>query len=92
MTTICEDLKAITHLPRPQGGCDECLAVGDTWVHLRYCTSCGNIGCCDDSRNTHARRHAQAHGHAVIRSLEPDEYWGWCYTHSVGMRLPPEEG
>jgi hypothetical protein len=28
-------------------GCEECLAMGDTWVHLRICMSCGHVGCCD---------------------------------------------
>ena len=35
-------------------GCEECLASGDTWVHLRVCLSCGHVGCCDSSKNRHA--------------------------------------
>ena len=30
-------------------GCEECLQIGDTWVHLRKCLSCGHVGCCDSS-------------------------------------------
>ena len=30
-------------------GCEECLQIGDTWVHLRECLSCGHVGCCDSS-------------------------------------------
>jgi hypothetical protein len=33
----------------PSGqGCEECLEVGDTWVHLRECLTCGHVGCCDN--------------------------------------------
>ena len=34
----------------PSGdGCEECLQMGDTWVHLRECLICGHVGCCDAS-------------------------------------------
>ena len=71
--------------PRPEGGCQECIAMGDTWVHLRYCATCSNVGCCDDSKNRHARAHAAATGHQVIRSLEPGENWAWCFEHVTGV-------
>ena len=29
--------------------CEECFQMGDTWVHLRECLSCGHVGCCDSS-------------------------------------------
>ena len=35
-------------------------AMGDTWVHLRLCMSCGHVGCCDDSKNKHATKHFHA--------------------------------
>jgi hypothetical protein len=38
-------------------GCEECLQSGDTWVHLRMCLECGHVGCCDSSKNRHARGH-----------------------------------
>ena len=60
--------------------CGECVALGDTWVHLRLCTSCGHVGCCDSSRNKHASRHFETSGHPVIRSAEPGEGWYWCYV------------
>ncbi|MEO6927866.1 MAG: UBP-type zinc finger domain-containing protein [Casimicrobiaceae bacterium] len=60
-------------------GCEECLALGDTWVHLRLCVHCGHVGCCDSSKNRHATRHFAATGHPVIRSLEPGEDWLWCF-------------
>ncbi|HEX8422862.1 MAG TPA: NAD-binding protein, partial [Pyrinomonadaceae bacterium] len=40
---------------RPRArGCEECLQMGDTWVHLRLCMTCGHVGCCDSSKNKHA--------------------------------------
>ncbi len=61
-------------------GCQECLAIGQTWVHLRLCLSCGHVGCCDSSVGRHARGHANDDdGHALICSLEPGDDWGYCY-------------
>jgi uncharacterized UBP type Zn finger protein len=62
-------------------GCEECMALGETWVHLRLCLHCGHVGCCDTSKNKHATRHFQATGHAVMSSLEHREHWMWCYVH-----------
>ena len=78
-TKACEHLLAIDPSPVPQGGCIECLATGDSWVHLRYCVDCGHIRCCDDSPNQHASKHAADSGHPVIRSAEPGENWAYCY-------------
>jgi hypothetical protein len=64
-------------------GCQVCLASGGTWVHLRLCQTCGHVGCCDQSPNRHARAHAKAAGHPVIRSHQPGEDWAWCFVDSV---------
>jgi hypothetical protein len=48
-------------------------------VHLRLCLTCGHVGCCDSSPNRHARRHAYADYHAIVRSFEPGENWRWCF-------------
>ncbi len=61
-------------------GCEECLKIGGHWVHLRICTECGHVGCCDNSPNRHATKHFHATQHPIIRSFEPDEEWGWCYV------------
>ena len=62
------------------GGCPDCIAIGSTWIHLRICLKCGQVGCCDDSLERHARKHWQASGHAVIQSLEPGEAWRWNFA------------
>jgi CPA2 family monovalent cation:H+ antiporter-2 len=65
--------------------CEECVKLGDSWVHLRVCMYCGHVGCCDSSKNKHATRHYQESGHPVMRSLEPGEEWGWCYIDRVTL-------
>lgn len=64
-------------------GCEECLKMGDRWVHLRLCLACGHVGCCDSSKNKHATKHYHATTHPVIRSFEPGEEWRWCYVDEV---------
>lgn len=64
-------------------GCQECLEIGDTWVHLRLCLTCGHVGCCDSSKNRHATRHFHATEHPIIRSLEPGENWAYCYKERL---------
>lgn len=75
----CTHLDQIQDVTPSAEGCEACLAIGDTWVHLRLCMSCGQVGCCNDSVNQHAWKHFQATGHPVMRSFEPNETWMWCY-------------
>lgn len=69
-------------------GCAECIKMGDTWVHLRECLVCGNVACCDSSKNKHATKHFHATKHPVMRSVEPGERWGWCYVDEVMAQMP----
>jgi uncharacterized UBP type Zn finger protein len=68
-------------------GCEECLKMGDQWVHLRLCRSCGHVGCCDESKNKHATKHYHATRHPIITSLEQGEDWSWCYVDELAMEL-----
>ena len=69
-------------------GCQDCLEIGSTWLHLRMCQSCGHVGCCDQSTHRHARAHFLAHDdHPLLRSLEPDEAWWYCWIDDVGFEL-----
>lgn len=80
---LCEELRnapADAEPVTPQG-CQECLELGSTWVLLRMCLECGHVGCCDTGESKHARGHATAAGHPVMRSFEPGESWRWCYVH-----------
>ena len=81
------DSNKVTELPEPLLGCEECLKTGSRWMHLRMCTSCGKIGCCDNSPNRHATAHFHESGHPLIRSAEPDESWIWCFVDEVPLVL-----
>jgi uncharacterized UBP type Zn finger protein len=82
----------IARLPTAVDGCEDCLATGGRWLHLRICLECGKVGCCDGSPNRHARAHAQESGHPLIRSLEPGEIWSWCFVDDVALRVPQLHG
>jgi uncharacterized UBP type Zn finger protein len=79
----CKHLDQIQDVKPSADGCEECLQMGSTWVHLRLCLSCGHVGCCDSSRHKHATKHFHRAGHPLVRSLEPGEDWGWCYVDEV---------
>ena len=76
----CTHRDAIRDVAIVGSECSACVAQGDTWVHLRICMTCGEVGCCDASKNKHARRHAEEVGHPIVRSLHPDESWMWCFV------------
>lgn len=80
MPNPCEHLLRTDDTPARTNGCEECLALGETWVHLRRCLACGHVGCCDSSKNKHASRHFAETGHPVVQSFEPGEVWRWCYV------------
>ncbi len=69
--------------PTTPDGCEECLAEGRSWVHLRLCLTCGHVGCCDSSPGRHATAHHHESGHPVIRSFEAGEAWRWCFVDEV---------
>ncbi|HEV2416112.1 MAG TPA: UBP-type zinc finger domain-containing protein [Candidatus Dormibacteraeota bacterium] len=69
--------------PNTPEGCEECLATGGRWVHLRLCLQCGHVGCCDNSPGKHATKHFHKTEHPVIASYEPGENWVWCYVDEV---------
>lgn len=81
----CEHLSSepACAVPQTPEGCADCLREGLTWVHLRMCTHCGNVGCCDSSQGQHASKHFASSHHPVMRSLEPGEAWRWCFVDEV---------
>jgi len=86
-TKVCSHLDQITNPTPTSNGCEECLKMGDRWVHLRLCESCGHVGCCDSSKNKHATKHARATDHPVIKSFEKGEDWFYCYPDDVMFEL-----
>lgn len=76
----CSHLGAVRDVQARSEGCAQCIAAGDSWIHLRMCLTCGEVGCCDSSKNRHAHRHADTVGHPIARSAEPGEDWAWCFV------------
>jgi uncharacterized UBP type Zn finger protein len=90
MATQCQHLDQVRNVvPGTPQGCEECLAMGSKWVHLRLCLSCGHVGCCDNSVNRHATKHYHSTKHPIIRSFEPNEDWGWCYPDELFIEPAP---
>jgi len=79
----CTHTNQIKDVAATSEGCQECLAIGSRWIHLRKCLICGHVGCCDTSRNRHATKHYRATGHPIAASIEPGEAWAWCYADEV---------
>jgi uncharacterized UBP type Zn finger protein len=82
----------VTELPEAVDGCEDCLAAGSQWLHLRLCLECGHVGCCDSSPKRHATAHARGTGHPLVRSIEPGEQWSWCYEDEVALIIPKVHG
>ncbi len=86
------DHVVVRDLPEAVEGCEDCLAAGGAWVHLRICLECGHVGCCDSSPSRHASAHHHDTGHPIMRSIEPGEEWAWCFDDEVAMRIPQVHG
>jgi hypothetical protein len=96
MNGHCSHLDTIRDVTPSARGCEECLKLGDTWVHLRICRTCGHVGCCDQSPNRHATKHFHHTRHPIIEGYDPPEGWGWCYVDEVMFdlsdRMTPQLG
>ena len=79
----CDHLDALDGVFVGAHQCEECVAIGARWVHLRTCQTCRVTRCCDSSPNQHASKHARASHHPVIASAEPGERWVYCYPHEA---------
>jgi hypothetical protein len=81
----CDHLREVRPPVEPDtpGECGDCLREGTAWVHLRMCTSCGHVGCCDSSPQRHASVHHEHTDHPVMRSAEPGEDWRWCFVDEL---------
>lgn len=90
MATACTHLDQMHDVQPSANGCEECLKMGDHWVHLRLCLECGHVGCCDSSKNKHATKHFHATQHAIMESYERGEDWGYCYVDDMMFEhMPP---
>lgn len=76
MNTPCDHLATIKAVTPSAKGCEERLAIGERWLHLRVCRTCGHVGCCDQSRGRHATAHYRASGRPIIEGYGPLKGWG----------------
>lgn len=81
----CLHIHEINDVRPSADGCEKCLKLGDSWVNLRLCLTCGHVGCCDDSKNKHASKHFQETKHPMIVSYEVGEEWIWCYVDQLAL-------
>lgn len=88
MADTCTHLDEIKDVTPSGDGCEDCLATGGRWVHLRLCMTCGKVGCCDSSPNRHATAHHHASGHPIVQSFEPGEAWWWCFVDELAFEVP----
>lgn len=79
----CSHLDQIRFTEPDTDVCQFCVESGDVWPALRMCLICGYVGCCDTSKNKHAKAHYEETGHALIRSIRLSERWVWCYEDSA---------
>ena len=82
MDKICKHLGQIKKVKPSAEGCEDCLKIGDTWVHLRMCLVCGHVGCCDSSINRHATKHFHKTKHPIIQAYTGGD-WKWCYIDEI---------
>jgi Zn-finger in ubiquitin-hydrolases and other protein len=87
MSKHCTHTDQIAHVVPSARGCEECLKIGSTWVHLRLCRICGHVGCCDDSPHRHATAHFRQTQHPIIEGYDPPEGWGWCFLDRLMLDL-----
>jgi Zn ribbon nucleic-acid-binding protein len=71
LTPQCTHLDEIKDVTPSAEGCEECLQMGESWVHLRECLICGHVGCCESSKNKHATKHFHATEHPLVQSFQP---------------------
>jgi len=83
---IADDLRA------PATGCETCMTIGSSWVHLRQCLVCGATNCCDSSPNRHATKHFHATDHAIMKTLEAGQDWAWCFVDRQTLIPAPDGG
>jgi len=81
----CSHLDQIRVTEPASRGCPVCDPAGIEYPTTRMCLTCGHVGCCDTSKQKHARKHFEATGHPLMRSLRFEETWMWCYVDNTVM-------
>lgn len=80
----CSHLDSIQDAEANVDVCEECAELGDRWVHLRMCLTCGHVGCCSSSKHDHASQHYHETGHPLIKPYKQSGMdWIWCYEDNA---------
>ena len=80
----CSHKDQIKKLPiKDTTACEDCIKIGDSWVSLRQCLTCGHVGCCNSSKNKHATKHFLATNHPIMKSVTPGEVFTFCYIDNL---------
>ncbi len=87
--TSCTHVDQVAVTSTEVQACEDCVAIGSGWVHLRLCMTCGYVGCCDSSPNKHGSKHAGATQHPIVRSIEVGEEWAYCYPDDLFFKSFP---
>ena len=77
----CQHLTALTKLKTAsEYACPECVALGDTWVHLRVCQQCGHVGCCDSRKTSTPPGTTAPPSTRSQHRPSPARRWLWCFV------------
>jgi len=87
-TSGCAHLGELLDVRPLSGVCEACAAGALTWQALLLCRTCGYVGCSDDSRGLHARRHYEWVDHPIVSALGGRGDRGWCYADAMALELP----
>ncbi len=74
----CKHKDQIKDIEPKTEDCEECMRLGQNWLALRVCLTCGHVGCCESSVGEHAKKHYEKTGHPIIKPKESNN-WKWCY-------------
>jgi hypothetical protein len=71
MESSCSHRRQIVvrDLPSQTDGCEDCLATGGRWPHLRMCMTCGKVGCCSVHSDVDQAPPTQGHSQSDLTEL-----------------------
>lgn len=70
----CPHLGEMKILSSDKTKCETC----DIVEHLRLCTSCGDVNCCESGKG-HDTKHFKETGHPIIKPTHANYDFTWCY-------------
>jgi len=83
MAQSCAHVKQIKFTTTDTHVCEECIKLGDTWVHLRLCLECGTWAVAIHPRTSMPPSIFTVPSTRWSRSIEPGEAWIWCYVDEL---------